>query len=219
MLSAFGTFEPDMSPDLSFTITAKGDPTAADTLYICLDPSFHSALQELISSRAAFITLEPSTALSNLSLESLESFAKELVSVLIPRLRQQSNQADPRFILLARQFNAITAIYTAARFPKDIAGVLAVAGAFWWKPEQQAKWEWLADWLSEQKACPSPIVLLCPEGETQDRPRGIPTTLLSNRHLKHVLFAKGCSVDLLETDLNESSGQFARLMRTALEGF
>ena len=191
------------------------------TVFICLDDSLEKVLATTkLEPTTALVKLEfPNTPTLHLSLEFLESYAAFLALEIVPFLHDRWASTDIKLVLVAQQFRAVLAVHAATQFAGCFDGVLAASGAFWWKPETETVWEWLTAWLARQRGCPGQVYLLCSKKESTDRPRGVPTTLLANQHLRDVLLAKGCEARLLESASIPSSSAFGKMLTDALEWF
>ena len=199
-------------------VLARGNKE--DAVFVCLDKDFARSLYSSSFNilGASFVALEFQASDFRLSLASLESYANFLALELVPFLNSLY-VPEPNLMLVGQQFSGVLGVYAAARFPTHFSGALCVSGSFWWKPEREPDWEWLSKWLAEQAVCPGKIFLICSSGAALDRPRGVPTTLMANRHLKDVLTAKSCQVQLLESLKTEFSSDFLAEFAQAVSWF
>lgn len=199
-------------------LKVSGDDSEGDTVFVCLDESLGSLASASKVPGASFVSLESQTSSFRLSLASLEAYSAFLALELLPFL-QRLWEEQTRVVLVGQQFSGVVGVYTAVYFPTFFLGALCVSGSFWWKPEGDSGWEWLSKWLAKQSAYPGRVFLICSKGAALDRPRGVPTTLMANRHLKDVLTAKSCQVELLESLKSEFSTNFLAEFTDAVRWF
>jgi enterochelin esterase family protein len=141
-----------------------------------------------------------------------EQFAKAIATELVPWMRETFNAgATPGQVATAGQsYGGLAAMWLGLQHPDVVGNVLSQSGSFWWGPDyvELEKRAVLGDapeyeWLSGQVATrpPVPIRIWMEAGSLERAPnqRGILTTLfLSNRHMHHLLQAKGYDVTYRE---------------------
>jgi len=126
-----------------------------------------------------------------------------LAEELLPWLRQRYPMSrDPaRTVLGGSSLGGLAAAYVALRRPDLFGAVLAQSGSFWWKPSDDGEYEWLARQVA---AMPRQPVRFYLEVGTLESAAGTPAgshspaQILSNRHLRTVLQARGYTVHYQE---------------------
>jgi len=176
--------------------------TNQNTVFLCLEPALHNFLNSILKNLSHISKISGSCAISfelankpsfNLTAESLENYASFLALELQPFLQTKAQRLLD-IVLVGQQFSAILASYTTSLYNQHFAGAVSVSGSYYWKPQTEAKWEWLTNWFIEKGNCASPMCLLSSVNETLEPPRNIPTGRMANNNLYNVLRAKGCNV-------------------------
>lgn len=128
-------------------------------------------------------------------------FADFLADELLPWARERYHiSEDPRrVIIVGSSYGGLAATFTGLRRPEVFGNVLSQSGSFWWQPEGDQEYEWLARQFAESPLRPLRFYLDVGRLET-DPPPPAPSQLLSNRHLRTVLRAKGYEVSYVEFD-------------------
>jgi enterochelin esterase family protein len=80
------------------------------------------------------------------------------------------------------------------RYPERFGNVLSQSGAFWWRPERDPESEWLARQLASGPTLPLRFYLDAGLMEKWPSWDFGPSILISNRHFRNVLSAKGYSM-------------------------
>ena len=128
-------------------------------------------------------------------------FADFITKEVLPWVRQNYHiTSEPsKTTVGGASLGGLAAAYVAMRHPEIFGNVLAQSGSFWWKPENEEKYEWLTRQFVVSPKLPIrfhlQIGLL--ENLSLARP-GSPNMLVASRHLCDVLQAKGYSVQLQE---------------------
>jgi enterochelin esterase family protein len=126
-------------------------------------------------------------------------FADFLADELLPWTRDCFRVAtDPaRCIVAGSSFGGLAAAFAGMRRPEAFGNVLSQSGSFWWRPDGDDEYEWLARRFAE--APPLPLRFHLDVGTMENEPLlGGPSQLLANRHLRTVLQAKGYAVSYAE---------------------
>ena len=199
-------------------VSISGDLVKPKLVFICLDDTLPQLLARnpMSMSGVSFASLYLLES-PKLSLEFLERQARFLALELIPSLKSHWIDLDLSYVLSGRQFNAVLSVYTAAKYAAIFKAALAISGSFWWKPDHDPSWEWLGRWLRASGAKPEKIFLICSVHDASDRPQGVPSTLISNQHLKETLQAQLCKVELITSLRSEFSGDFFEEFLIALD--
>jgi enterochelin esterase family protein len=136
----------------------------------------------------------------NLELPCYPLFAQFVAEELLPWARGEYRfTGDPaRTTVGGASYGALAAAFAGLTYPGLFGKVLCQSGAFWWKPEGDTEHEWLARQLAEGPLLPLRFHLDVGLLEQWLAPDNGPNILLSNRHLRNVLRAKGYPVNYVE---------------------
>jgi enterochelin esterase-like enzyme len=131
-------------------------------------------------------------------------FVDFLTEELLPWVREHSGAtavtADPaRTVIAGSSMGGLAATFAAVRRPDVFGNVLSQSGAYNWKPDGESSWEWLIHEIERTPTLPVRFWLTVGRFEAvpQFGPRPEedgPTFVGANRHLRDVLWAKGCDV-------------------------
>jgi enterochelin esterase family protein len=126
-------------------------------------------------------------------------FAEALARDVVPwvRGRYRVDQAPSRAVVGGFSAGGVGAAFSGFQRPDLFGNVLSQSGAFWWKPDDDAEYEWLARQFAATPRLPLRFYVDVGRHETWTPP-GRPNQLLSNRHLRTVLRAKGYPVEYAE---------------------
>lgn len=141
-------------------------------------------------------TWRQSMATRERELSCYPPFSEFLAQEMAPWLRQNYHVApDPAQTILAGGSNgALAAAFTALQRPDTVGNVIALSGSFWWKPEDDGEWEWLTRQFALGQRRDVRFYIEVGLLESKPTATGFPGQLLSNRHLRNVLQAKGYEV-------------------------
>lgn len=134
-------------------------------------------------------------------------FADFLADELVPWIRQEFGVPTPRDLTLVAgsSYGGLAASFAAYAHPEVFGRVLSQSGSYWWKPtftmgegaEDDEEWEWLTRQFVSAERLPVRFYLDVGVLETRAG-MGAPTMVLSNRHLRDVLLARGYQVHYAE---------------------
>ena len=116
-----------------------------------------------------------------------------------PRRRAYHVTADPaRTVLGGMSAGGLAAAHAGLLHPEIFGKVLSQSGAFWWKPEGEAEWEWLTRQFAASPRVP--VTFYLEAGLHEDNPGSTDglSLLGANRRLREVLQAKGYPVHYAE---------------------
>lgn len=112
---------------------------------------------------------------------------------------------DPKeSIISGASYGGFAAAYTALNYPEVFGNVLCQSGEFGWAPQGEREAEWLAKQFMHKELLPIQFYLEAGLLESPGVPmppqflKETPSTLLSNRHMRDVLRAKGYTVHYIE---------------------
>jgi enterochelin esterase family protein len=127
-------------------------------------------------------------------------FTDFLHAELIPWLRRHYRvTSDPaRTVIAGMSLSGLGAAFAAFRYPDTFGNVLSQSGWFGWKPDEEEEYEWLPRQFAQCPRMPLKFYLDVGLLETFIRFETGPSLLLSNRHMRTVLQAKGYSVHYKE---------------------
>ncbi len=125
-------------------------------------------------------------------------FVDFLTVELLPHLRQQYNRSvDPTQAIVAGcSYGGMAAAFIGLQRPDLFGNVLSQSGTFWWKPDDEVEYEWLARQFVDAPKCPLRLYLEI--GLLEGRFADMPSPLEANRHLRNVLRAKEYDLHYLE---------------------
>lgn len=120
-------------------------------------------------------------------------FAKALAEEFVPWVQSVLNIKIPaaRRVLSGSSYGGLAATSIALRYPEQFGNVLSMSGSFWWSPPgtPAVDNEYIASWIASTETRPLRFFLSAGLIETSGKfGNGI---LESNRHVRHVLKAKG----------------------------
>lgn len=141
-------------------------------------------------------TWEESMAIREKELSCHAPFARFLAEELLPWLRQTcAFTADPaQTILAGGSLGGLAAAYIAMAYPDRFGAVIAMSGSFWWRPDDEGEWEWLARQFAIRELAPLRFYMEVGLLESSPTATGFPGQILANRHLRNILQAKGYEV-------------------------
>jgi len=107
--------------------------------------------------------------------------------------------ADPaQSVLAGSSIGGLAAAFVAMQRPQTFGNVLSLSGSFWWKPEDQSEWEWLARQFALHPLLPLRFYLEVGLLESVPQPNGNPGQVLANQHMRDVLQARDYPVQYQE---------------------
>jgi enterochelin esterase family protein len=152
----------------------------------------------------AVLVGNPDQAARNRELPCHSPFVRFLTDELLPWVRGRYAVTDDpaRTVVGGSSYGGLAAAFAALERPDVFGAVLSQSGSYWWKPEDDAEWEWLPRRYAERERLPLRFYLdvgLLEDGYAgQARPPGHPGQLGANRHLRTLLRAKGYPVRYAE---------------------
>jgi enterochelin esterase family protein len=141
-------------------------------------------------------TWQESMAIREKELSCHPPFPKFLAQELVPWLRQNYHlTTDPmQTLLVGSSVGGLAAAFTALQNPDTFGNVIALSGSFWWRPNDEAEWEWLTRQFAYRPLAPLRFYIEVGLLESTPTTSGFPGQVLSNRHLRNILQAKGYEV-------------------------
>jgi enterochelin esterase-like enzyme len=123
-------------------------------------------------------------------------FADFLAQEMVPWIRQNYHiSADAaETVVVGGSYGGLSAVFTALQHPEIFGNVIALSGSFWWKPKNEEEWEWLTRQYALSPLHPLRFYLEVGLLESKPTQTEFPGQVLSNRHLRSVLQAKGYEV-------------------------
>jgi enterochelin esterase family protein len=142
----------------------------------------------------------PSHAARQRDLACSPTYVGFLCEELVPWIRARYHvTTNPRHTLIGgSSLGGLCAAFAGLLRPDVFGKVLAQSGAFWWKPEKEETYEWLAQQFEDRPQVPVDFHLDAGVLELGRKGQAPPTILAANRHLRVVLAAKGYPVDYVE---------------------
>jgi enterochelin esterase family protein len=136
----------------------------------------------------------------NLELPCYPPFARFLAEELLPWARAEYRfTGDPSHSTVGgASYGALAATFAALNYPELFGRVLCQSGAFWWKPEGDTEHELLARRFADAPRLPLRFHLDVGLLEQWPGPDGAPHILITNRHMRNVLRARGYPVSYME---------------------
>jgi enterochelin esterase family protein len=138
----------------------------------------------------------------NLELPCYPPFARFLAEELLPwAWREYHFTHEPgRTTVGGASYGALAATFAALRYSDLFGRVLCQSGAFWWKPEGAIEHEWLARQFAGAPLLPLRFHLDVGLLERWPSPDDGPHILITNRHMRDVLRARGYPVNYVEVN-------------------
>lgn len=129
-----------------------------------------------------------------------EPFGRFLADELVPwmRNRYRVTSGSTRTVVAGSSYGGLASSCAALRHPEVFGNVLSQSGSYWWAPDDDDEREWLAREFVTRERTDTRFYLdigLLESGPTFD---GGPSMLVTNRHLRDVLQAKGYRVTYRE---------------------
>ncbi len=136
-----------------------------------------------------------------------EPFANFLAHELVPWIREAHRvTSDPaRTIVAGSSYGGLASTFAAVQHPDVFGNVLSLSGSYWWTPPDDSEHEWLARYIVDQKRVGIRFYMdvgLLESGPTRNNG---PSQLVTNRHMRNLLRAKGYSVTYRELNTDHSS--------------
>jgi len=133
---------------------------------------------------------------SRSELVNFPAYLDFLKQEFIPWARQTYHvTTDPSLTIVGgSSLSGVTAAIAALRYPDLFGNVISQSGWFGWKPEDDTEHEWMARQFAHATKASVRFYLEAGSLEFDEGSRDQPSLLLSNRHLRTVLQAKGYSV-------------------------
>lgn len=195
------------------------EDAAINKLFICLDSEVDMYLNRIVDNlkNSCVISYKVQTEKHfTLTSDTLKSNSAFLALELQPFL-QKHTKTPLTTTLVGEQFDAIIAAYTATSFETTVQAVLSLSGSYYWKPEEEKKWEWFTQWLTGETHCPTHMYLLSSIKQTFQPPKTVPTAHIANEHLYDVLQTKSCNVSLREFSASKLSDEFYKEIQIGCE--
>jgi enterochelin esterase-like enzyme len=141
-------------------------------------------------------TWQESMAIREKELACHPPFARFLAQEMVPWLRQTYHlTTEPMQTHLAGgSVGGLAAAYAALQHPDTFGNVISLSGSFWWRPEDEVEWEWLTRQFALRPMASLRFYIEVGLLESMPASTGYPGQVLSNRHLRNVLQAKGYEV-------------------------
>ncbi len=154
--------------------------------------------KNLLPPLVAVVIGNPTATSRNVELPCNAAFADFLVKELMPWVRQNYHvTSDPKQTIVGgASFGGLAASFAAFRYPEVFGNVLSQSGAYWWKPDvmnpkDEGEHEWLTKQFAASPKLPVRFYLDIGLMESFPGPANGPSLLITNRHLRDVLQAKG----------------------------
>jgi enterochelin esterase-like enzyme len=129
------------------------------------------------------------------SREFSDFVAKELLPWIRTNYRVSLNAED--VVISGSSLGGLQATCTAFWHPELFGNVLAQSSSYWWKPDSEPEYEWIARQFETSKKLSLKFYLTVGKYETLPKP-GNTNQLLVNRKFADVLKQKGYAVSYLE---------------------
>ncbi len=155
--------------------------------------------EQLIPPTVTILVDSPDQQARDRELTCYPPFADFLVQELMPWARHSYHIcADPARTLVGGLSNGgLAPAYVGLKYPEVFGNVLSQSGSFWWKPQQEKEYEWLARQFVTRDRLPLRFYLEMGSLENI-RYKDRPTPLVASRHFRDVLQAKGYDVNYVE---------------------
>lgn len=152
----------------------------------------------LIPPTAVVLIGNPSPQARSTELPPNPTFAAFLDQELMPWVRTLGLAQPPaRTVIAGSSYGGLTSAYAGLTHPQWFGNVLSLSGSFWWSPQGS-----MPNWVARQVvAAPRRDVRFYLDAGRYESARGGQDGILeTNRHLGHVLRAKGYTVTQVEHD-------------------
>ncbi|HUF37139.1 MAG TPA: alpha/beta hydrolase-fold protein [Anaerolineales bacterium] len=145
-------------------------------------------------------TWEAADAARGTELACRPAFAEILAGELLPWLRaiHPITVESGRTTLAGGSLGGLAAAHAVLERPDAFGNALSLSGSFWWRPEGDPEWEWLARRIPPARGAARRFFIEVGLLESAPRPNGYPGQLLANRHMRDVLQAAGHEVHYTE---------------------
>lgn len=142
----------------------------------------------------------PDDATRTIELACYPPFADFLARELLPWVRERYlvTEDPAQTVVAGMSYGGLAAVYASLRYPEHFGLVLSQSGSFYWKPDEDGEHEWPARQLAAGPRLPLRFYLAAGLYETPNATGVRPSLLLSNRHLRDVLQAKGYALTYVE---------------------
>ena len=123
-----------------------------------------------------------------------------LAREIIPWIRRNCHvTTDPhKTVVAGLSAGGLAAAFAGLRFPDIFGNILSNSGSFGWKPDDETEYEWISRQYAESPQLPLQFYLDAGYYELGTDRNDAASILLSNRHLRNVLKAKGYPVHYQE---------------------
>lgn len=127
-------------------------------------------------------------------------FAKAVAQELLPWAHTKySITSNPaKTIVAGVSLGGLAATFIGFHLSHLFGNVLSQSGSFFWKPEQDLEYEWLAQQLVSTETLPLNFYLEAGLLEIGSVPEEAPHLLVANRHMRNLLQAKGYQLQYTE---------------------
>ena len=128
------------------------------------------------------------------------SFMNVLVEEVLPWVHQNyAATKDPaRIVIGGSSLGGLTAVYAGLQHPDLFGNILAMSGAFHWKPDDDEEYEWMARQFVTSPVLPLRFYISVGKLEGKAPFMDDPDFLVTNRHLRNILHAKHYSAQYSE---------------------
>ncbi len=127
-----------------------------------------------------------------------DKFVDFLAEELTPKVREDYNvSTDPsENVIAGSSFGGLASSFVAFRHPELFGNVISQSGSYWWSPDTNSSYlahEVEGEWLTRQyaEAETKPIRFFIESGLNES---GRPSMVITNRHFRDVLIAKGYEI-------------------------
>lgn len=127
-------------------------------------------------------------------------FADYLAKELIPYVREHYHATDDpkRTIVSGSSYGGLASTFAALQHPEIFGNVLSQSGSYWWRHDTDVEHEWLTGQYAAKEKLPVRFHMEVGLMEAGPTPGGGPSQLVTNRHMRNVLKAKGYEVSYHE---------------------
>lgn len=153
-----------------------------------------------IPALVAVMVGHPDDDARNFELACYPPFVDFLARELLPWVHERYRVTDDpaQTVVAGMSYGGLTAVYTGLHYPEHFGRVLSQSGSFYWNPEGEDEHEWLARQFAASPLLPLRFYLAAGLSETLYSTGVRPSLLVSNRHLRDVLHAKGYELTYVE---------------------